>query len=720
VINRRFALEATLSAVIGAIVSLIALIPALQRITTSWGEGDMLSTYVNVANWGWLSFERTTQFGYPLGMDLNLFPTLDITQNSFAALVSTITQNPFIGINLLLALTFPLVAALAYASIRLTGLRGPIAIALAVAFTIIPYHFGRGLGHTYLATLYAAVTGLILAQLIGMGRIQGLLTKGTRSRRIRNASLLAVLVFLTAWSGVYYAAFGLLLMGAAVLYRIALRDSSRKIAWSLLPPAFTALLASVGAIPAAIAARTDPAFAVLSERMPYESVIFAGNLAMAVLPAPISRLPLLAPYNTRVNDAIGAAPAFENTATTNFGTWITLAALAVIAIALFTSHRRRLGLIAVFAATTVLFFVPWGANYLFAALITPQIRAWNRLLPILLFLMLLAAATVLARTSWAKRVAIALPIGLVIVAISAVEVSWPFRTAYADSSRANGEVTQAALDYTAAINTLLPQNCGILQLPNTAYPENGPVREMNDYDHFWVSLVDDEKSWSYGAVKNTRAGAWAQALPQIPNVKQVDVLARAGFCGIHLDTRAYVTPAVDRISTVLSDRYGPPAARGFEDEWLFWITDANATATSPGDWADDVSAFFLAPAVTPDKFTVAPRGSIGDLIWWWTIEPEATFTINSIDDSHPLTSVSGEVRSPSCGPNRIELTLTTQGETVRTVIDAEPRPSQSFILRLNEPTTSQSTLSVRSQSRGCDIADFALPQYAQIIDLKTN
>jgi hypothetical protein len=720
VITRRFALEAAISAVIAAIVSLLALTPALRRITSSWGEGDMLSTYVNVANWGWLSFERTTQFGYPLGMDLNLFPTLDVTQNIFAAVISTITQNPFVGINLLLALSFPLVAALAYASIRLTGLRGPLAIALAVAFTIIPYHFGRGLGHTYLATLYAAVTGLILAQLIGMGRIEGLVTKGPRSRRIRNAILLGVLVVLTAWSGVYYAAFGLLLMGAAVLYRIAKRDSVRKLTWSLLPPAATALLAGIGAAPALIAMRTTPPFTALAERMPYESVIFAGNLAMAVLPAPISRLPFLAYYNTRINEAVGAAPALENTANTNFGTWITFAALAVIAIALFTSHRKRLGLIAVFAATTVLFFVPWGANYLFAALVTPQIRAWNRLLPILLFLILLAAATVLARTTWAKRAVIAVPVGLAIVAISAVEVAWPFRTPYADSSRANGEVTQAALDYTETINALLPQNCGILQLPHAVYPENGPIREMNDYDHFWVSLVDDQKSWSYGAVKNTQAGSWLQALPEVPNVKDVDVLARAGFCGIHLDTRAYVTPAAERISTELSERYGPPAARGFDDEWRFWVTDANATATPPSTWTDEVSAFFLAPAITPDKLTVAPRGSIGDLIWWWTIAPEATFTINPISAEHPLTSVSGDVRSPSCGSSRIELTLTTASETVRTTIDADPRPSQPFTLRLQDPTTSEAKLSVRSRSKGCDVPDFAFPQYAQVIDLKTN
>ena len=717
-ITRRTALEATIAAVLAGLISLIAISPALQRITTAWGEGDMLSTYVNAANWGWLSFERTTQFGYPFGMDLNLFPTLDITQNAFAAAINMITGNPFIGINLLLALSFPLVAALAYVSIRLTGLHGPLAIALAVAFSIIPYHFGRGLGHTYLATLYAAVTGVILAQLIGMGRIEHLLTDGTTRWRVRNAILLGILILITAWSGVYYAAFGLLLMAAAVLYRIAQRDSVRQLAWSVIPPGATAVLALLGALPAVLGTRGERPFAVLFERTPYESVIFAGNLAMAALPAPISRLPFVAAYNTRVNEAIGPAPVFENISNTNFGTWITFIALVGVAIALFTKHRKRLGLLAVLGVTSVLFFIPWGANYIFAVLVTPQIRAWNRLLPILLLLIILAAATVLARMPRAQRTPVAVTIAALIVAVSAIEVAWPFRTAYAQGSQANGEVTNAAIEYTSEINSVLPQNCGILQLPHQVYPENGSIREMNDYEHFWTSLVDEGKSWSYGAVKNTQAGAWLQALPEVPNSNQIDVLAQAGFCGIHLDTRAFVTPAVQRISADLTERYGPPAVSGYDDAWLFWITDANAQATPASQWSPDIADFFLAPAITPVRLTVAPRGSINDTLWWWTIAPEATFTVSPISEDHPLTMLSGEIRSASCGPNSVLLSLKTSEQTVRTRMTAQPDVPTPFTLTLREPSATPATLTISSDEPACEVD--GATQFVQVLNPQTN
>jgi len=317
----------------------------------------MLSTYVNTENWGLFGFTTGNHFGYPLGMDLNLFPSIDITQNSFAALVGWITGNPFMGINLLLFLSFPLVAVLAYCSIRLTGLRGPLAVSLAVAFTMIPFHFSRGLGHTSLATMYGAVTAVILAQLIGSGRVKEMLfpSKATQTKtKVTNYVILIALVFTTAWSGVYYAAFGLILMVAAWLWQFATNRTNTLV--NTIPIVAVGVIAIAGFIPSLLALRADPPFISLGERLPYESVIFAGVLAIAILAAPISRLGgPFATYNTEVTQAFGAAPQYENTTISSFGTWITLAALILIAFSLLTRFRARLGLLGLLLATTVLF-----------------------------------------------------------------------------------------------------------------------------------------------------------------------------------------------------------------------------------------------------------------------------------------------------------------------------------------------------------------------------
>ncbi len=732
-ITKRTLIEIVWTAVLATAISLLALLPALQKIGSAWGSGDMLSTYVNAENWGLFGFTTGNHFGYPLGMNLNLFPSIDITQNSFAALVGWITGNPFMGINLLLFLSFPLVAVLAYCSIRLTGLRGPLAVALAVSFTMIPFHFVRGLGHTSLATMYGAVTAVILAQLIGSGRIRHMLfpPKDTPTKiRISHYAILAALVITTAWSGVYYAAFGLLLMAAAWLWQLATTRTDTRI--NLIPIVAVAVVTIAGFIPSLLALQADPPYASLGERLPDESVIFAGILAIAILAAPISRLggPFVT-YNTEVNQAFGAAPPYENTTLSNFGTWITMAAIVFIAFALLTRYRERLGLLSMLLITTLLFFIPWGANYLFAVLVTPQIRAWNRLLPVLLLLIVLMAATIFANLK-ARNVKITktypvLAIAIVILGITAVESAWPFITPYRQGAQDGTQITQVSRDYTTAIDQQLLQDCGVLQLPHQVYPENGSTRDFNDYEHFWNSIIDSNKSWSYGAVKNTNAGAWLRALPEVPNSEEVDLLAQAGFCGIHLDTRAFGATAKQRIVADLTERYGPPTVTAATNQdsvpdWFFFTTDPQTRTQDPATWSSELVDYFFAPAITTERvdlanMSVAPRGSKGDLIWWWTITPEAVFTLHPLDPRIPLTEITGGVRIPSC-QDQIEahVTLTLgSGETLITT--ANPETTTEFSITVKEPTMAENTLVVSTDLVGCQPADSGFSQYVQLINL---
>ncbi len=725
IVRNRTAVEVSITAVISFLISLIALSPTLGYLVNAWADGDMLSTYVNVDNWGWLSFTSGNHYGYPLGMDLGLFPTLDITQNIFAKTVSGISGNPYLGINLLLVLSFPLVAVLAYFSIRLTGLRGPLAIALATAFTFIPFHFARGLGHTYLATIYGAVAAVILAQLIGTGRLNQLTPK--------KITVVVILVILTAWSGTYYAVFGLILMAAAWLWLFAHQSEkpftkrfNKTTLLAATPIIGTVVLIAIGTIPSLLAVRNDPAFATLGDRTPYESVIFAGILAMAILPAPMSKLAILADYNINVSDAFSAAPALENSGLGNYGSWVTFAALLVFAVALFTKIRSHLGFLLVLLVVSILFFIPWGLNYLFAATLTPQIRAWNRMLPVILLILILLAATVLARMSFNQITAIT--IAIAILGVTAVESVWPWRATYANNAQEGQQVSQAAIDYTSAINTALPQNCAVLQLPATVYPEQGPLGNFNDYDHFWQSLTSKDKGWSYGAVKNTRAGAWMQQLPEVPGPEEVQTLAQAGFCGIHLDTRAFVPPAQERIVTDLTARYGPATATGGTEQisefpnWMFFTTDLNATRVDPKTWSQALTDYFLTPAITTDPATTAPRGSKDALTWWWTISPQADFTIHPIDPAAPLSAITTGVRIPACAavdqaPVTLTLTSGEQGESI--TITANSKTTTDVKLQLPEPTSTTATLTVETTFEGCANPDFPYQQFVQVIDLHT-
>lgn len=570
----RTALEAAIAAVIAAALALLVFGPIWSAMRGPLGAGDMLATYVNADNWGGYAYAPTTQYGFPLGMNLNYSPNIDLTENTFARLVNLVSGSPFLGINLLLFLSFPVVAALAYLLLRMVSRGGPVAIALAVAISLIPYHFGRGLGHTYLATMYGGVTGLILVFVIGMGLLPGLLgPQASTARRVVNWLLLAALVVVSAWSGLYYAAFTVILGAAAVIWRIAQRDRWRDIAAAATPVIAVGATAVLGFLPGLLTTLRSPLAAPLAERTPIESVTFAGNLAMALTPAPISQLPGMYRYNDEVYAAFGSAPVLENTALTNYGTWVTSACLVVFLVGLVVRARRGqpvpspLPFIAYLTVVVILFFVPWGLNYLVAGTVTAQVRAWNRLLPILLLLFIVGAMAVLARSRLGRPSSWAYALAAVVIAVVAVEQVIPFRAAYADGAARGASILAEAEAYAADVNAAIPGDCGVLQLPYISYPEQGTVEELNDYEHFLHGLVNEDKDFSYGAVRNSEAAEPLKGLGNRFTTTQAQQLVAEGFCGIHVDRRGFTDRAWTWVTMGLTEQFGPAVAEGRDGDW---------------------------------------------------------------------------------------------------------------------------------------------------------
>jgi hypothetical protein len=580
-LNRRTFWEAVTTFGLATAFALFVFGPIWSAMDKPLAGGDLLASYVNSDNWAWLGYAPTTHYGFPDGMNLNYSPNIDLTENSFAHAVQLITGSPFLGLNLLLFLSFPIVATLAYLAIRYVGLKGPLAIALAVAFTMTPYHWGRGLGHLYLATIYGGVTGVLLALLISRGALARLKRPGRFAAKYGPLLIVAALIIVSAWSGLYYAAFGVLLTVAAVLWRIGKRDSWRSLLKATAVPASITLLALIGFLPGLITSQISPPTSTIAERSSFESVTFAGNLAMALTPAPISDLPGMWRYNSAVDTAFApvtqAKPQLENASLTNFGVWTSSACAIVFIIGLFINARRPrrhqdrdLPFLAYLTSVVIVFFIPWGLNFFFATWVTAQVRAWNRLLPILLLLFILGAAASIKNVNWARNRVSSTIISAFILIIVLIDSVLPFKPAY-ESGAKEGELQwQIAATYAADVNAAVPGQCGILQLPYAVYPEQGQIERLDDYQHFWQPLVNREKNWSYGAVKNTAQSAFAQNLSPVPGPDDFALLIDRGFCGIHVDTRGMSDQLAQRTTTELEALLGKPVATGMDNEWQMY------------------------------------------------------------------------------------------------------------------------------------------------------
>jgi len=578
-----WALGAIATFLLSSVLLLPVSLPALRFIGAPWGAADMTAYYFLTETWDWWRHGFTTLVAFPYGMDSNVYAGLDGLTHVVASILSQIFGSVFIGLNLLLLLSFPVVAVLAYASIRLTGLTGPLAVALASSFTFIPFHFGRGIGHVHLGMMFGLASGVLLALLVGSGRLGFWFTGTTSSRRIPYGIILALLVIITSWTGLYYAFFGLILTLAALLWRIGQGDDWRRMLAPLLTVTAQVITMAMGLLPVLMSRAGSSAADAVGLRDPMDSVTYAGNLAIALVPQPYSVV--WPDYNEFIQGMFFEdRPLNEAHLMANYGTWITSAAVLTMLVGLSTYQRRKslalstparttdtpprasLTLVGYLSIVVAVLFVPWSVNYLFAHLVTAQIRAWNRLEPYLLLLFIIGAAAALASWKWPRRRGVPWVVSAVIVLVTMVEMVLPWRNLYMQVPKGGQAKLDSAAAYAGEVATALPAGCGILTLPFIEYPNAGPTVGMDDYDHFLLPLTNPSNPVSYGAYRGTQEANQIAELSSSITAESIWGLREQGFCAIHLDSAGFDDPSTPLAE--LEALFGPPVAQ--EGRWALF------------------------------------------------------------------------------------------------------------------------------------------------------
>ena len=329
-------------------------------------------------------------------------------------------------------------------------------------------------------------------------------------------------------------------------------------------------------------------------------------------------------------------------------------------------------------------------------------------------LFLLGAAAILRNTRVARNPIAALGVSAGVLALTFVDAVLPFRQAYADNVSKGAEITKAGREYATDTNLAIPEECGVLQLPTMGYPEFGVIGNVNDYDHFWASITNPGKRWSYGAVKATDAYIWAGQLPPIPSSEQVALLRGGNFCAIHLDTRAWRDEDLSPVLQEFKTRFGDPVAAGYDGDWLMFDIRAESPASE-----EHVANFFHQPMITADPVTTHGLEQEGMDTWWWTKDQRAFFALTPIRDQTPVRVVRGEITAPSCGPRPVAVTLSSGTERVRQNLIARPTRASPFELKLVTPSAAPATLEVVATGQACEAEDFAGKRFAKVGNLHT-
>jgi hypothetical protein len=712
--------DSLVTAVLGAVVFVIGFGGDLRRLAGPLGSGDLLPGYAVAKLWSDGTPFGNSTFGYPFGMELRYFPTTNFLQDALVGLISAMSHNPFVGINTVFALSFPITALAALWVFRIVGVRGPIAIFTSLAFTAIPFHWLR-LEHIFLATMYSAVLGVGLALLIGTGSIERRLADRPRLPTIAMLSTLSVVI---ATSGIYYSCFTILFCSVALIYRLAHRPSVRGALVSSIPLMSAIVLTGAALMPAFMFQRAHPALHAVADRLVTESVVFSGNLAFALTPAPFTQIPGLKSLNPSIEHAYAVASASGTSSViwySNFGSLFTVFALGLAGVGLFwsTGHRAHeaatcvqahgvakpespvsFGLVGLLLATTVLFLVPWGLNVVFAALVTPQIRAWDRLIPVLMLLFFTAAMVTWRTMALPQRGIKAVLIAVCCFVLLLFDSVIPYQAGFAAAASTGNETLQTGKQYAAALNTAIPGRCAMLQIPYQAFPEQPPLLGLGSFDPFWPAVTNPEKEWTFGAMHGTLSSEWQRVLGSDIDAPAVSDLVTEGFCGIHVDRRGLTASQDVQLTKRLRSLLGGPVATGHEGDWAAYALPAAGRNQSlniedAAGLPARLATFFYPPVIAPHEGDITV-GAEGDVLgpWWRATAAHTEFTINSLDPAAKFDIVTGILRAGSCSPRDVTLELRADNESVTTKFHLKPGEEHNFALRLAaEATTAQLAVS---------------------------
>ena len=514
-------------------------------------------------------FRWNHSLGLPGVLDNMVHPTFYFGQKVIMWLIATMVRRPETVVNVFYGIGIVLMFSACYWALRLLSIGWRLAWIGGVVFVVTPYFAVRTAMHDLLAVHYSVPAGALLALRLGMEW-----RRAPASAWERFADPLAwLLVLIVGVSGLYYAFFTTLFVAFGGVFAAATRRS-------ILPAVHAGLLCA-GVI--LVLLITGPGLGLfdvvegavsLPRRLPMEQQLYGlvpGDARRA-----FAAIPFLPSAWTHGVDRL------EGTWNEWPGVVLTLVILASPALAVWAGRRAwsdrwddRSLLVALSAASIVLgmvFAIRGGLGFYFNEIVTPAIRAQNRITPFLTFFALVIVLT------WAERVragarrwvAVVVPVTVAVALVAAttlpnVGILKTKQQRFLASGAEQGDRHSIELMLDRIHDRGIRR---VLQLPVMPWPEAPHVRGFDPYRFELPHILDRPRSpvrWSYGL--SLRQPTFTRLLAAVDGRLDHGLAAAAaglGFDAIVIEKAALEPTRLAVIMTTIEDEV-PPQCRIVDD-----------------------------------------------------------------------------------------------------------------------------------------------------------
>jgi phosphoglycerol transferase len=485
-----------------------------------------------IVDHGW--YLHNPSIGSPFGSDMNDFPMADNVSFFIMKVISWFTSNAGLVMNLFYLLTYPLTALTSFYVMRHLRVSSTVAMLGSILYAFLPYHLLRGEYHLFLGAYY-------MIPLITMVILWVWEQKWCKSRYIASTIIMAVV----ASSGIYYAFFTCVLIALVALINLY---NQKKLKSLIQPVALVIVILVVGLInvsPSIIYSAEQGKNPIVAKRSYVESEIYGLKLTNLLLPANDHRIPKLAKKKNEYNTTTPLTN--ENNAAT-LGIIGSIGFLILVASLFLKHHEDTIRKLSILNISSFLLASIGGLGTIFAMLISPEIRGYNRISVFIAFFSLLAFCIILDK--WKSKYKYAAVVVLMFIGIyDQTGTNFKIQSDYYKN--------QYAIDerFTQAVEKSVPPSSKIFELPYMPFPENGPINKMADYDPAKPYIHSKTLQWSYGAMKGREGDGMIKAIAAKPMDEMISEIKKNGYAGIYLDRNGF---ADDQVEKQLTSRIGEP------------------------------------------------------------------------------------------------------------------------------------------------------------------
>lgn len=525
--------------------------------------GDCLfsSTWIKgIIDNGW--YLQNNYIGAPFGQTLYDFPLSNNLDFVIMKFISLFVPNYAFVMNAFFLLTFSLTTLTSMLVLRQLKLSYATSALGSLLYAFLPYHFWRGEGHLFLAAYYM----IPLICLVTIWVFQNKLTLQFSNQKLVASIIICVLIGSSYIYYPFFSCFFLIIAGitSAMYYR------------NRIPLIISILLVSIVMIAVFINVSPTIIYHIengnnpqVAARLPQESEIFGLKIIQLLLPIDIHRVPFMAAVTMRY---FSTAPLPNEGTALSLGIVIGFGFLILIGWIFYRGSEDRLNALSLLNLSGLLLGGIGGFGTIIAYLGFPEIRCYDRISIFIAFFSMAALMVILdiSREKY-KNKRFFFNIFLVILLIGGIldqtGSSYPYRS-FSTNYEQTKEIFLKDQDFINKIETIMPVDTKILQLPYLSFPESGSVNGMADYSPFRAYLHSKTLHWSYGAMKGRSGDEWLKGIVSEPLPKMVRDI-NGTFGGIYIDRSGYVDNGLN-ITSELSNILGSTPIESSDRKFVFF------------------------------------------------------------------------------------------------------------------------------------------------------